>query len=109
MQIETISYHQGRFPISSLVFFLRKLLFELRFAFLCFSLVIILNFSFKSVMKNHNIKSRVMKNRCVQYLIQQHTEKIVNRLTYIIIEDVPKHVGPNLVFADDDQQRSRPG
>ena len=25
------------------------------------------------------------------------------------IEDVPKHVGPNLVFADDDQQRSRPG
>ena len=26
-----------------------------------------------------------------------------------IIEDVPKHVGPNLVFADDDQQRSRPG
>ena len=28
--------------------------------------------------------------------------------TYII-EDVPKHVGPNLVFADDDQQRSRPG
>ena len=24
------------------------------------------------------------------------------------IEDVPKHVGPNLVFADDDQQRSRP-
>ena len=53
MQIETISYHQGRFPISSLVFFLRKLLFELRFAFLCFSLVIILNFSFKSVMKNH--------------------------------------------------------
>ena len=27
----------------------------------------------------------------------------------IYIEDVPKHVGPNLVFADDDQQRSRPG
>ena len=27
----------------------------------------------------------------------------------LIIEDVPKHVGPNLVFADDDQQRSRPG
>ena len=26
-----------------------------------------------------------------------------------IIEDVPKHVGPNLVFADDDQQRSQPG
>ena len=26
-----------------------------------------------------------------------------------IIEDVPKHVGPNLVFTDDDQQRSRPG
>ena len=25
------------------------------------------------------------------------------------IEDVPKHVGPNLVFADDDQQRNRPG
>ena len=25
------------------------------------------------------------------------------------IEDVPKHVVPNLVFADDDQQRSRPG
>ena len=22
---------------------------------------------------------------------------------------MPKHVGPNLVFADDDQQRSRPG
>ena len=28
---------------------------------------------------------------------------------YLRIEDVPKHVGPNLVFADDDQQRSRPG
>ena len=26
-----------------------------------------------------------------------------------IIEDVPTHVGPNLVFADDDQQKSRPG
>ena len=25
------------------------------------------------------------------------------------IEDVVKHVGPNLVFADDDQHRSRPG
>ena len=25
------------------------------------------------------------------------------------IEDVPKHVGPNLVFADDDQQKSRLG
>ena len=25
------------------------------------------------------------------------------------IEDVRKHVGPNLVFADDDQQRGRPG
>ena len=23
--------------------------------------------------------------------------------------DVPKHVGPNLVYADDDQHRSRPG
>ena len=27
----------------------------------------------------------------------------------MIIEDVPKHVGPNLVFADDDQQKSQPG
>ena len=25
------------------------------------------------------------------------------------IEDLRKHVGPNLVFADDDQQRGRPG
>ena len=28
---------------------------------------------------------------------------------FLFIEDVPRHVGPNLVFADDDQQRSQPG
>ena len=32
----------------------------------------------------------------------------VCNFTQTNIEDVPKHVGPNLVFADDDQQRSRP-
>ena len=30
-------------------------------------------------------------------------------LSFFLIEDVPKQVGPNLLFADDDQQRSRPG
>ena len=34
---------------------------------------------------------------------------IPNTETFKLIEDVPKHEGPNLVFADDDQQRSRPG
>ena len=37
------------------------------------------------------------------------TLEISGAVEFVIIEDVPKHVGPNLVSADDDQQRSRPG
>ena len=45
----------------------------------------------------------------VQVVARNLTAGICSSRSRNIIEDVPKHVGQNLVFADDDQQRSRPG
>ena len=40
---------------------------------------------------------------CMPYTVAYTVYVYVHNVHVHIIEDVPKHVGPNLVFADDDQ------